>query len=461
MNSQSDALKPLGDFLPTDIWQTHVNSIFYGTLGSNIHNHFQTYVSRDYRLANALAEDFFKRTEKLSGLGTIFIQEWGVGNGNLAACFLNHIKKIDFRNSVYPRIRYILCDYSLEILRAVRSNPRLKEHEGLFFTIQVDAESLNCFKYESIHKIISNEIWDDLSGKVIVKEDGQLLEEYIQPSLRSLEAKGDFDVFAKAFSAKDFTSLRKLSSLFEKIFWQRAYQRVDLSDWPYYHLIETHAELLPENVPIPINTGAFYALEKALKLLAKTNLGYSGMDYGMLTLSDLAEPNRPYYSLYGGQYTLMVNFPLLTDVANAIGFRVIQVEPQHHFVGKLMGQGVLSLLELVQSHPKSANMENWERDILLLETLHALNDVYKSPFRNKMEYPSMPGTPKKFRKKIDQLVKVLNPFGVPDTVAYLTHGEVISSSHKLSKLGYQEKHLQIAFKAHQQPVSFIYSRFDK
>ena len=48
----------LGEFKPSDQWQTHVNSIFYGIKGPEIHNHFQTYVSLDHRLAHALADDF-------------------------------------------------------------------------------------------------------------------------------------------------------------------------------------------------------------------------------------------------------------------------------------------------------------------------------------------------------------------------------------------------------------------
>ena len=53
----------LGDFKPSDYWATHVNSIFYGIKGPEIHNHFQTYVSLDYRLAHALANDFYAQAQ--------------------------------------------------------------------------------------------------------------------------------------------------------------------------------------------------------------------------------------------------------------------------------------------------------------------------------------------------------------------------------------------------------------
>ncbi len=103
-------LHPLGDFKPADQWQTHVNAIFYGILGPAIHDHFQTYVSRDYRLAHALAGEFFQQiTTGVENLpDTLLIQEWGVGNGTLAARFLDHLKSIDSANRVYPRVRYQL-----------------------------------------------------------------------------------------------------------------------------------------------------------------------------------------------------------------------------------------------------------------------------------------------------------------------------------------------------------------
>ena len=63
MNSEVHLL-PLGDFKPADEWQTHVNEIFYRIQGPGIHDHFQTYVSQDHRLAHALAEDYFERALK-------------------------------------------------------------------------------------------------------------------------------------------------------------------------------------------------------------------------------------------------------------------------------------------------------------------------------------------------------------------------------------------------------------
>ena len=79
MNSEARLL-PLGDFKPADEWQTHVNEIFYGIQGPSIHDHFQTYVSQDHRLAHALAEDYFEQARKQGNSAQSgFVMEWGVG----------------------------------------------------------------------------------------------------------------------------------------------------------------------------------------------------------------------------------------------------------------------------------------------------------------------------------------------------------------------------------------------
>ena len=63
MNQNPRKTLPLGDFKPSDQWQTHINSIFYGILGPEIHNHFQTYVSLDHRLAHTLAGKYFQQVK--------------------------------------------------------------------------------------------------------------------------------------------------------------------------------------------------------------------------------------------------------------------------------------------------------------------------------------------------------------------------------------------------------------
>lgn len=451
--------QPLGDYQTADRWQTHINTIFYGILGPAIHDHFQTYVSRDHRLAHALAENYFHAAQRQGPAGTCFIQEWGIGNGNLAACFLSHLRAIDPEGEVYPRTHYILCDYSAEILRGARRNPALAEHQGRFSTVRVDAANLACFRPGRVDKIISNEIWDDLATRVLLKHDGQLLEEYLQPALDPALLDIDFDTFRTAYEKRDLGLLALHKDFIANVKWKRSYQRVDIEDWPYSGALMEQVEQWAEGIPMPVNTGAFATLKRARGLLSPGSQGYSGFDYGMFSIDELNREGRPYFNLYGGQYTFMVNFDLLERVGRAIGFEGIEKTHQHRYVGEALGERVQSLVEILQSHPDVPRMEAWDRDLLMLSTMNALNGVYQSPYKRRLTYPALPGTPKKKRKQIEQLSSRMSPRGVPDTVAYVTEREVLSSLKSLLKLGYREKCLRAAFARDPDPVSFIAIHF--
>ena len=234
---------------------------------------------------------------------------------------------------------------------------------------------------------------------------------------------------------------------------------MDLDDWPFAEILKAHAENFKDEIPMPINTGAFSTIAKAKELLGPKNFGYTSFDYGMKTIEDLNQEGRPYFNLYGGQYTFMVNFPLLENIGRSLGFTEITREYQNQFVGKDLGSAALSVVDLVQCHPRVIDMPPWDRDVLMLGTLHALNTVYQSPYSGKLNYPAMEGTPKKQRKQIAQLAKNLSSRGVPDTVAYVTREEVLAALKPLRKLGYREKDIQSAFQSPAPPVSFVHIQF--
>ena len=265
---------PLGDFKPADQWQTHVNAIFYGIQGPSIHDHFQTYVSRDHRLAHALTEEFLSAARE-NPAPVLNVQEWGVGNGNLAGCFLSHVKELDAKGKVYPRIRYALCDYSNKILKGARQNPRLADHAGRFFPILVPADYLDCFPSQSVQQIFSNEIWDDLATRVLLKDGDLLYEEYLQPCLDPAMAGMDFDTLKTFFNDGNRAELARVPSLLSAIVWERSFQRVDLSNWPFHEVLEAHAGEMAEGIPVPVNVGAFATLERARDLLAPGGMGYT------------------------------------------------------------------------------------------------------------------------------------------------------------------------------------------
>ena len=106
MLQDADALPQLvGDYKPLDQWQTHLNQLFYGLRGDRLRSYYQTFASADFRLAHALAADYYEcvmkreqnRSRQSSSSDRVTILELGPGNGNLAACFLSHLKTLDAR----------------------------------------------------------------------------------------------------------------------------------------------------------------------------------------------------------------------------------------------------------------------------------------------------------------------------------------------------------------------------
>ena len=62
MVNNPDALpQPMGEFSPVDEWQAHISKIFYGLRGGRVQDYSQTFASADYRLAHALASDYYQR----------------------------------------------------------------------------------------------------------------------------------------------------------------------------------------------------------------------------------------------------------------------------------------------------------------------------------------------------------------------------------------------------------------
>ena len=65
----ADALPQLiGDYKPLDEWQAHLNMLFYRLRGDKLRTYYQTFASADYRLAHALAADYFEKVVKRDAL---------------------------------------------------------------------------------------------------------------------------------------------------------------------------------------------------------------------------------------------------------------------------------------------------------------------------------------------------------------------------------------------------------
>ena len=74
----------LGDFAPIDVWQQHMNTVFYGLRGERLRELYQTFAAADYRLAYALAADYVERAtqrQKLALSGAQQSRRAGPGTG--------------------------------------------------------------------------------------------------------------------------------------------------------------------------------------------------------------------------------------------------------------------------------------------------------------------------------------------------------------------------------------------
>ncbi|MEK6633181.1 MAG: SAM-dependent methyltransferase, partial [Nitrospirota bacterium] len=222
----ADALPQLiGDYKPLDQWQAHLNTLFYRLRGDQLRTYYQTFASADYRLAHALAADYFEKvlrrergaisakggtggadpadSSRVSRESRLTVLELGPGNGNLAACFLSHLKAIDKAGQVYPRVTYVLVDWEQSILDRALAHPDLAPHKDRVEAQLATVDHVSGAADHSVDRIICNELWNDLPTKLMAKNAGEIEEEFLRPNLsESLHATiQDWSGFVRAFEA--------------------------------------------------------------------------------------------------------------------------------------------------------------------------------------------------------------------------------------------------------------------
>lgn len=488
MLQDADALPQLiGDYKPVDQWQVHINQLFYRFRGDQIRNYYQTFASADYRLAHALAADYYERVrkrEKAHGKGEsspasspsplassrithhaspLTILELGPGNGNLAACFLSHLKTLDREGTIYPRVRYILVDWEQAALDTALIHPGLAAHRDRVETCCASVEHVGTIADGTVDRIICNELWNDLPTKLMSRKGSDIEEEYLRPNLsETLHARieansGDWSAFVKAFDEKDVETLKRFPPFFEDLVWEREYRAVEWKGVPYRKTIAEFLRQIDDQVVIPVNLGAYAVIKEAKRLLAPDAIGFSSFDAGTSDLQVLNDPDKPCSGQFGGQQSFMVNFALAEAVAKHLEAGTVAVESQREFIGRSLGTNVLTVMDLLATHPTAGEkMESWEQDRLILKTIKALNETYQSPYATKIDFPIGQGMPAEERETLQALVHSLKPGGVPDTVAYLTEEELTAASKDLEEIGYDPQSFLIALTAPPAPVDYFH-----
>ena len=486
MLQDADALPQLiGDYKPLDQWQAHVNQIFYGLRGDKLRSYYQTFASADYRLAHALAADYFERVtareqargarqvargEVQSGgqnqtpsplpqAPSLVVHEWGPGNGNLAACFLSHLKVLDKEGAVYPRVRYVLVDWEQPVLDGALAHPDLAAHRDRVDTHCGSVESLAAVADGSVDRIICNELWNDLPTKLMAKNAGDIEEEYMRPNLsESLHAKiQDWSTFVRAFEAKDLGVLKTFPPFLDDLVWEKEFRKVEWKDVPYRKTITEFLKPIDDQVLVPVNLGAFATLKEAKRLLAQDAIGFSAFDTGTADMKVLNDPEKPCYGQFGGQYSFMINFALVEAIAKHLGMGQVALEPQREFVGRSLNTNVITLMDLLAMHPSAGpKLQAWEQDRLVLRTLKALNETCESPYSRMLDFPLGKNLPPEERETLNGMLLSLKRTGIPDTVAYLTEEELTQASKDLEQIGYDPDTVSIALTAPPSPIEYYH-----
>jgi len=454
----------LGEFSPVDVWQRHLNTVFYGLHGDRVQEFYQTFATADYRLGYALAADYVERAlQRLRNRpGTmtdpLTIMEWGCGNGNLAACFLDHLQALDRDAVLYPRLQYVLLDASETVLDCARDNADLARHRERVQFVHAAVHDLQSYRDGSVDRIVCNELWSELPTKLLFRKAGDVMEEYIRPNLKEtrLEDFPDWAGLIHLFEKADIAGLKRLPAFLEDLVWEREYRAVVAKDMPFRRLVMDFLKLFDEEVLVPVNTGAATVLKEANRLMAPDALGLSGFDAGTMDEAVLNDPDKPCYNVVGGQLSFMVNFALLEDVAKQVGGRV-RVEPQKEFVGCNLGANVMSFMDVLASHPAVPRGGQWEVDRLIVQTIEAVNaGGYASPYERTIALPLAPETPDEPRRELERLLAGQPGHGIADTVAYVTEDEVLSVMDQLEALGYERHGIRNALMAPPQSVDYFH-----
>ncbi len=484
MLQDADALPQLiGDYKPLDQWQAHLNQLFYGLRGDKLRSYYQTFASADYRLAHALAADYYekavKRDKTLSvkreasdenvlesrithHASPLTIMEWGPGNGNLAACFLNHLKSLDKEGAVYPRVRYVLVDRQQPVLDAAVAHPDLTAHRERVETLCGSVESLDAVADGTVDRIICNELWNDLPTKLMAKNAGDIEEEFLRPNLSESLHAGiqDWSTFVRAFEAKDLETLKTFPPFLDDLVWEKEYRKVEWKDVPYRKTITEFLKPIDDHVLVPVNLGAFAAIKEAKRLLAADAIGFSTFDAGTADMKVLNDPEKPCYGQFGGQYSFMINFALVEAIAKHLGVTRVTLETQREFVGRSLNTNVITLMDLLATHPTAGpKLQAWEQDRLALKTIKALNETCESPYSRKLDFPLRNDMPPEERETLNGMLLSLKRQGIPDTVAYVTEEELTRAAKDLEEIGYDPETLNIALTAPPSPIEYYHFSF--
>jgi hypothetical protein len=144
-------------------------------------------------------------------------------------------------------------------------------------------------------------------------------------------------------------------------------------------------------------------------------------------------------------------------VAQRLGIKHATLEPQREFVGRSLNTNVITLMDLLATHPTAGpKLQPWEQDRLVLKTIRALNETFESPYQRRLEFPLGVNMPTEERETLGAILRALKDNGIPDTVAYLTEEELARAQKDLEEIGYESDAISMALSAPPSPVEYCH-----
>jgi hypothetical protein len=121
----------------------------------------------------------------------VFALEIGVGLGTRAKLWMNDFRKLDHEKGTnyYPRLRFLLGDYSLSTLE--RSRPNVSDHIELCSFIALDAldptKTLSFLRHKILHVHLTN-VYDNLPDEEVVWREGRIYWVHVRAYLAPADA---------------------------------------------------------------------------------------------------------------------------------------------------------------------------------------------------------------------------------------------------------------------------------
>ncbi|HXY24098.1 MAG TPA: hypothetical protein VEI73_05575 [Candidatus Acidoferrum sp.] len=286
----------------------------------------------------------------------IFVLEIGVGMGRRAGLWMDRFRALDAERGTkyYPRLRFLLGDYSLATLE--RSRPVMENHLELCSFVVLDAlnplKNLAFLRHKVLHIHLTN-VYDNLPDEEFARREGQLyavqVRAYIPPP-DAARISGEFQIPAADIprtvhrlleGGPDYLADRKRGLAFWQEVWQamRLEERlVSLDDLPdvalptglHQEQLEEALEGAPSDVRFHMSSGALESFQNTVPLLHPR---------GFLQVQDIFVTNFNEYRLgfhgpgkLDGSIVNWVNGVLLREVGERAGYDV-HFAPFHYRPG--------------------------------------------------------------------------------------------------------------------------------